>query len=126
MWLFTTLGFYSIVRSSLEPDHFQIRARKREHLVNLQEHMNGRYGPEYLGDIIACPDADYRWRIIASQDCLAIVLCELLALVDYTKFKPAVHQQLPNDMAYHATLIPVWREMLVMQHLAERQEVTRG
>lgn len=126
MWLFTTIGFYSIVRSNLEPDKYQIRARKRAHLVNLQEHMAGPFSAGFLGDIIACPDADYRWRIIATQDRLAVVLCELLALVDYTKVKPAVHKQLPTDAAYHATLIPVWREMLVMQHLAERQEVTRG
>lgn len=126
MWLFTTIGFYSIVRSSLEPDHFQIRARKREHLVNLQEHMEYQFGRGCLGNIIACPDADYRWRLIVNQPRLETTLGELLAMVDYTNFKSAVHKQLPADAAYHATLIPVWREMLVMQHLAERQEVTRG
>jgi hypothetical protein len=122
MWIFTTLGFYSIVRSNLEPDKYQIRARKRAHLVNLQEHMAGPFGADYLDDIIACIDADYRWRIIIAHDRLAVVLCELLALVDYTKFKPAVRHQLPADTNYEATLLPVWSTMLGLQRL----EVSNG
>lgn len=127
MWIFTTLGFYSIVRSNLEPDKYQVRARKREHLVNLQEHMASLMGSNlYLGEIIEVPSADYRWRLIAPQHRLANILSELLALVNYTKFKPAVHRQLPSDSDYHATLIPVWGRMLAMQHMREPLEVSNG
>lgn len=128
MWIFTPLGFFSIVRSNMEPDQFQIRARKREHLVNLQEHVEYMFGKGYLGNIIACPDADYRWRIIVNQPRLATTIGELLALVDYTKFKPAVHNHLPTDTDYHATLLPVWSTMLGLQRATERaeREVSNG
>jgi hypothetical protein len=55
MWLFTRHGFYSLTRSTDEPDKLQVRARVRRDLENLQS-FTGLTGP-----ILETPTADYGW-----------------------------------------------------------------
>jgi hypothetical protein len=68
MWLFTTLGFFSITRSRLQPDHFQIRARDEKHVSALAAHMDlEMLTPGFLGPILESPTADYRWRCMVNE-----------------------------------------------------------
>lgn len=130
MWIHTTLGYYSITRSPVDPDKFQVRARKRAHLVNLQNFMAGLMGNNsYLGDILETPAADYRWRIIVQWDQLHTIMSEIVGLVGYTNFKSAAQQALPDDVPYHHTLTRTWSAMANLQDVEREQEmlgVTRG
>lgn len=107
MWICTRYGFFSIVCAWTKKGNpsklkVMIRARKREHLENLLE-----LDP-YLGRILEHVGTDYRYRIIARRKAFAHLLQRLLADIDYTNFKDAVHCNLPEDEAYGEFLMSTW------------------
>lgn len=115
MWLFTIHGFYSITRSTDEPEKFQIRARSHQHLENLKAHLMG-HGLELGGPILITPSADYRFRIIADAATIQILMAELVEDLDYGNFKAAAQENLPEDRLYTASLHRVWSTMRDLQH----------
>lgn len=101
MWLFTRHGFFSLTRSTEEPDKLQVRARVRCDLENLQS-FTGLAGP-----ILETPTADYRWRwIVTPADAETITRC-LTADISYSNFKAAVAHQ-PDQAAKTSGLHDIW------------------
>ncbi len=87
MWLFTRHGFYSLTRSTNEPDKLQVRARVRRDLENLQALT------DLTGPILEIPTADYRWRwIVTPTEAEQITRC-LTQDITYSNFKSTVAQQ---------------------------------
>ncbi|MFH1499879.1 MAG: hypothetical protein ABII82_18870 [Verrucomicrobiota bacterium] len=101
MWLFTRHGFFSLTRSTDEPDKLQVRARVRHDLENLQS-FTGLTGPT-----LETTAADYRWRwIVTPADAETITRC-LTADITYSNFKGTVARQ-PDQSAKLAGLHDIW------------------
>lgn len=101
MWLYTTLGFYSVVAHRDLKDTLLVRARVRGDLEKLREVM-----PE-LGVLQETPDADYAYRATITRQAFALGMTELVKYLDYPNFKNAVmeRQGLARERAYE----DVWR-----------------
>jgi hypothetical protein len=101
MWLFTRHGFYSLTRSTDEPEKLQVRARVRRDLENLQSFTG------LAGAILETPAADYRWRwIVTPADAETITHC-LTDDITYSNFKSTVAQQ-PDQAAKLSGLHDIW------------------
>lgn len=116
MWLFTRHGFYSITRSREEPDKLQIRARDRQHLVELKLLLRTEEGTDMLGPILETPAADYGYRIMADAETVQIVQARLCDDIQYFNFKNAAHAQPRHDGLYGRALSRVWSIMYRLQH----------
>jgi hypothetical protein len=115
MWIFTTLGFFSVVRdrkSGSMPDSEQmlVRSRDRRHLENLRAKFN-----------LTCPirdneGTDYAYRMSLPKDQWAEILAELASEQEYTNFKneAANHRHETGD-EYVRALHDVWSVMLELQ-----------
>lgn len=107
MWIFTTLGFFSVVAHRDDDAMVLVRARAREDLEALRDrHLAGH-------DILEWEGSDYRFRLLASRDDWARVAGELAAGIDYANFKDAVGER---QGASRARLYSrVWQTMFALQ-----------
>lgn len=90
MWLFTTFGFFSIVKKYGDPSTgsgqatLTVRVRVAADLDHLRTLV-----PELSGTI-STPDQDYPYRATVSAGDLAIGLGEFIQEIDYDNFKAEV------------------------------------
>ncbi len=107
MWLFTTIGFFSVVQKPGD-DFLSVRARVAEDLDRLRE----EYMPELSGTVV-WPGADYRYRAFISHEDFARGLARLAMDIDYGNFKAAVGQR----QGYDRELVysQIWGIMLGLQ-----------
>ncbi len=122
MWIFTQLGFYSAVcarqgdgrkNQPVDPERMMIRARLREHLVNLVE----RFPEEFQGcEIMKSAGTDYAYRLFVNKAVWSAVLTKLANETEYDNFKSAVgRQQGAAGTAYLDALHDVWEVMYRLQ-----------
>lgn len=87
MWIFTEIGFFSIVRTEEVEDGepvMMVRARARADL----EQLGQKYGfADELFEILEWPGRDYPYRVLMSQSDVARVLSQLGADIRYPNFK---------------------------------------
>jgi hypothetical protein len=90
MWLYTTIGFFSVVKKQLSgaQGELQVRARVDGDLEALRE----RYMPE-LSPTIVTPRGDYKFRAAISAADFAKGMIKLVQAIDYSNFKSAVFEQ---------------------------------
>ena len=107
MWLFTSLGFFSVVAHRDDPDTLLIRARARDDLEALRD----RHLPDL--ELHENAGSDYRWRAFVARDEWQIVAANLTAEIDYPNFKDAVAARQGHRRAdlYH----DVWATMYRLQ-----------
>lgn len=83
MWLFSSIGFYSINRT---PDNslLQFRARREADLENLKVKF-----PQYFvgRDIMELPAADYRWRLETTDVYAGAIMAQMTTSISYRNFK---------------------------------------
>lgn len=101
MWLFTRHGFYSLTRSTDEPDKLQVRARVRRDLENLQT-LTGLTSP-----ILETPTADYHWRWIVTPTEAEVITRCLTHDITYSNFKSTVARQ-PDQATKLTGLHDIW------------------
>jgi hypothetical protein len=82
MWIFTKLGFFSVVEDENDHNKVFVRARDRADLAALK-----------LDRIIITPEADYRFRVHITKNRWARKMHELAKHIDYPNFKAAVPQR---------------------------------
>lgn len=116
MWIYTNLGFYSVVCASdrplsapsvcempknLDVNTVMIRARVRSHLVRLQNTF-----PNLLEGvaIVDTKHRDYCARMVVPKVTWAALLQKLAERMDYGNFKGAVERDLPEERAYSRAL----------------------
>ena len=75
MWLYTTIGFFSVVAHRDDPGTILIRAHAREHLDALRRH--------HLPDLEIAGDGDYGFRALVSRDEWEHAAQQLAQGVDY-------------------------------------------
>lgn len=123
MWLFTVHGFYSAVkcderRSPLLKGHVAVRARVKQHLVNLHQFLPRRWKIKPV--IREDKHADYRFRMFLPQRVWASIVRRLAKEIDYSNFKGAVHSRPTTcdagaDARYAAALNRIWAVTLDLQ-----------
>jgi len=106
MWLCTSIGFFSIVRKD---GACHVRARVRSDLERLAD----RAGLD-RSRIEEWPQADYRWRILATGAELGTVMAALADTVDYPNFKSRIHAT-PHQDAKSTAYGRLWADLLGLQ-----------
>lgn len=107
MWLFTTIGFFSVVADPDHPDTLKVRARARADLEALRD----RHLPDL--EIVETDHTDYRFRAFVHRDEWAHAARALAADIDYPNFKSAVGQR--QGAARAKRYGEVWRVMYGLQ-----------
>jgi len=99
MWLYTKVGFFSVVApenpSSDGREYLVVRARVRKDLENLGE----KYLPN-LGNIIETKTSDYRFRAIVPKAEFGMVMYKIVKDIDYPNFKDAVKKEQGEKRAH--------------------------
>jgi hypothetical protein len=117
MWLFTIYGFFSVACASkpdgsLDKDTVMIRARRADHLRNLQK----RFPSVAKTKIVTLLDRDYRYRIIVPKKTWVAALTEMAEEQDWSNFKRQVAMHQGNSGAdYIRALHDVWEVMNRLQ-----------
>ena len=108
MWIFTTIGFFSVVKKKHgAEDEITIRARVRGDLEAL-----GPYVPS-MSEIQVDTGTDYRYRATAKQEDFATATAQLVREIDYSNFKNQVAAKQGDDRAsYYGS---VWAVMYDLQ-----------
>lgn len=110
MWLFTTIGFFSVVSHRDAAHTVVIRSRVREDLEALRTH----HLPDL--EIVANAGTDYAFRAFVSRDEWEHAAQQLARDVDYPNFKDAVAARQGSARA-HAYL-EIWATMHRLQETA--------
>ena len=106
MWLYTKLGFFSIVhKPPCRKDELLVRTRCREDLKALSKKLSET--SDFKGAIIESPDADYAYRMVVPRSILAPFMASLMNL-DYANFKATIPY---NDGPRHEAYFKCWKVM---------------
>lgn len=107
MWIFTKYGFVDLVQHP-HPEHSHellIRAQVEEDMAAFVRALNEAAGQ--LHSVEQTFDGDLRYTTVASKETVARVVSELVANIDYKKFKQsAVHFDLGAKSSYVVWLGP--------------------
>ena len=98
MWLYTKLGFVSVVQHRDDPETLLIRARFKEDIEKLAEVMGE--ATDKPTSWRETPDADYRYRLTCPREVFQAIIMWLVSTIDYTNFKNAVHGNPVRDDSY--------------------------
>lgn len=118
MWLFTTMGFFSVVTATDAkgrplPKRLAVRARKRSHLEKMREAWL-KYGGEPRDfEILTTPEADYRHRVVLKTSDVCEFAAWMIESIDYGNFKDAAARL--GDKAYSVLLGQIWSAGLMIQ-----------
>ena len=107
MWLYTKLGFFSIVhKPPCKKDELLARTRCREDLEALSNKPNQT--SNFKGEIIESPSSDYAYRMVVPKSILASFMTSLMMNLDYTNFKATIPY---NDEPRHEAYFKCWEAM---------------
>lgn len=108
MWLFTTIGFFSVVRKDGE-QHLTVRARSSPDLDRLRTNfMPG------LSATISKAGTDYPFRATINQQAFAKGMALIGESIDYHNFKDEVAAKMGKKRA--GTYSKVWSVLREIQH----------
>lgn len=119
MWIFSRIGFLSIVQkqSSKAPNaDLCVRARFREDIEGFLEEVK-KITNEPIGPYKETPQKDYAFRTFVPRLLVAEVVKDLVTNLDASNFKESVHGDPIRDDAYHQC----WEALYEAQQQAERQ-----
>ena len=101
MWIFTPVGFFSIVQKPFEKHGIlTVRSRNRSDLVALKSRMPDGTTSAIVDDV----DADYQYRLTAKNSVLSAAMSELVFEIDYENFKAEVDQNDPERAKIYAEI----------------------
>ena len=117
MWVFTKDGFVSVACASkqngkIDEDTVMVRARSRQHLLNLRE----RFPDTELGkaEILSSAGTDYEYRLIVPKGVWASILSELATEQTWSNFKNEASRFATQKKMAHGyvhALHDIWRIM---------------
>jgi len=93
MWLFTPIGFFSIVQKH-GTSHLTVRARVKSDLDALRI----QFVPE-LSPTIGQAGTDYPWRATVSHEALSEAVGRMVLAIDYSNFKNEVGEKQGHSRA---------------------------
>ena len=106
MWLFTPIGFFSIVQKRGDT-HLTVRARVKGDLDSLR----AQYLPE-LAPTLGKAGTDYPWRATVSHEALAACAAQMVMAINYPNFKNEVAAK--QGKARSARYGEVWQALYGM------------
>jgi hypothetical protein len=116
MWLYTKLGFFSIVhKPPCKKDELLVRTRCREDIEVLSEKLSQT--SDFKGTIIESPNSDYAYRMVVPRSILAPFMAGLMEELDYGNFKATLPS---SDRLRHDAYLKCWRAMSEWQWRAKR------
>ena len=118
MWIFTTIGFFSVVAHADEPRTLIVRARARADLDNLRR--------EHLPDLEIVEDGgtDYAFRAFVNRDEWEHAAQQMANAIDYPNFKDAVIAKQGFERA--GFYVEVWEVMQRLQAAARGSSSRSG
>jgi hypothetical protein len=117
MWLYTKLGFFSIVhKPPCKKDDLLVRTRCREDIEALSKKLS--LTSEFEGAIIESKDSDYAYRMVVPRSVLAPFMADLITNLDYANFKGTIPY---NDRMRHDAYYKCWKAMDEWQGRMRRQ-----
>ena len=104
MWIFTTIGFFSVVQKKPQDNFLTVRARVASDLDNLRDKFMSQLSPTIKGG-----GTDYPFRATISHKDFGAGLAKMGESVKYPNFKDAVGDQMGwrREQAYHK----VWHDL---------------
>lgn len=93
MWIFTSRGFVSLVKSENSPELLLVRSR-------FEGHIEGLFP---TAQVSAAHAADYPFRALLPKSVVIQKLHEIIADIDYGNFNESV-----KDSRYHDACLEVW------------------
>jgi hypothetical protein len=102
MWVFTEIGFVSVVRKNDRPDLYTVRSRDRQSLEPLAAMAKV--------EIVASPLGDYPYRAFVEPAVFTEWLADQASQIEYSNFKSRVSQT--RGLDYTDALHDVWLAML--------------
>ncbi len=107
MWLYTKLGFFSIVhKPPCKKDELLVRTRCRGDLESLSKKLSQT--SDFKGEIIETKDSDYACRMVVPKSILASIMAGLMETLDYRNFKATIPY---NDQDRHEAYFKCWEVM---------------
>jgi hypothetical protein len=122
MWLFTSIGFVSVVRSKSNPRRVVVRARCREDIDRFVAAYRRHFPRARKVEAIRTPLADYRYRVELPKASFAELVRRLVEAINYTNFKNSVHGDPARDSAY----MRCWTAMHAFQEAKEAPQRKRA
>ncbi len=117
MWLYTKLGFFSIVHKlPCKKDELLVRTRCREDLEALSKKLS--LIKDFNGTIIDSPNSDYAYRMVVPRSILALFMAGLIEELDYGNFKATIPH---SDQARHDAYYKCWKAMDAWQGKMRKQ-----
>lgn len=119
MWVFSRIGFLSIVQKegSNDPNALLcVRARFREDIEGFVEEVQ-RITSEDVGPYHETPQNDYAFRVFLQRPLVMEVVTNLIATLDASNFKESVHGNPIRDEAYYLC----WEALYEAQQQARRK-----
>ena len=98
MWLFSKIGFVSVVEHREQQELLLVRARFKEDIKALRDLVNKEGGSDV--EYVETANADYRYRLGCPRSIFVKVAAGLVNEIDYDNFKNAVHGNPVRDKAY--------------------------
>jgi hypothetical protein len=108
MWLFTTIGFFSVVQKDGD-QHLTIRARSAPDLDRLRDRFMPRLSPT-----ISKAGTDYPFRATISRPDFAQGLAKIGEAIDYHNFKNEVAAKMGKQRAH--TYSQVWSTLCEIEN----------
>jgi hypothetical protein len=106
MWIFTEIGYFSVVKKSSSGDEVIVRARVREDLVRLGKSINVKL------KIRADSGTDYRFRAGIKKAHLAEYLQQAVLTLNYDNFKDTIPHK---DSARRNAYLRCWEALCTWQ-----------
>ncbi len=127
MWIFTTVGFFSVVANERPEGGLLVRSRSRKDIDALVAELRAFYAaPELVREheVIETPRADYPFRIVVDREDFGDWVAQHAEDIDYTNFKGRVEEV--QGRAREQLYERVWGVMRSDQERAEQAEWEEG
>ena len=111
MWLFTTIGFFSVVQKDNQTD-LTVRTRVAGDLERLRE----KYMPE-LSATLRNAGTDYPYRATISHADFAAGMERIASDIHYSNFKATVGKEMGRNRAH--IYAKVWSLLAQLEHMGE-------
>ena len=106
MWIFTPIGFFSIIANQQREEELVVRGRVKSDLLLLERELldyDERNPPSH---VVTTPHADYPFRLFVNRETFAGWIAQSLLTLDYTNFKDTVAKTDPKRA--HDTYLQIW------------------
>ncbi len=105
MWVFSDVGFFSVVEDWKDKQYVWVRARWKKDLIQLRSFIRKEKMRFKFGSIKETPERDYPFRVRLKKNNWVMALHCLGENINYGNFKGAVQDQ---DPAREQVYMKVW------------------